>query len=346
MCTRKRICVAVGCVTLVLAGCGEGTPDTPAALAATAVSTMPLPTSTLPPPTTAAGPEAPPGPYVDRVFRIDDTHGWISGPIYVAVVEDGQLRTVMSDRRVFGINPIDRDTAWAVVDSGSLSFGQLRRDGTFVAMSMLSIRQADLASVSIASSGDSIWLVADMVSGSAFSVGRLFVSNDGGNRFEERVAPAAGDVAFVARGQAVLVGGVDDPSTRGHIFATSDGGRSWHDGTVVAPAQSVERLFSPTVINSRIAVPALLRLGPGNELTLRVFVGDTDNNVWSEVARQAAPYISIVGVSADDADTMWWFRSESICRQFKADCATYWTLESVAGGKPPTLVIAGRYADI
>jgi hypothetical protein len=86
---RKWICVTVGCVALVVAGCGEGTPDTPAVLAATAVSTMPLPTSTLPPPTTPAAPEAPPGPYVDRVFRIDDTHGWISGPLYVAVVEDG-----------------------------------------------------------------------------------------------------------------------------------------------------------------------------------------------------------------------------------------------------------------
>src|SRR5437899_759756 len=101
---RGSCIAAVLTTVLCAAGCGGGSPSPPAALNATQVSTLPIPTA-------GTAPTAPLGPFVDRVFRIDATDGWISGQSYIAVIDRGQLRAVVSDRRVFGISPIDRESA-------------------------------------------------------------------------------------------------------------------------------------------------------------------------------------------------------------------------------------------
>jgi hypothetical protein len=269
-------------------------------------------------------------------------NGWVSGYSYVAAVIDGRLQPVLNDRRVFGVDPIDRDVALAVIESdGGLSFGRLGRDGTFVEMAALAPHAAEVSRVSIARSGDRVWLLARMATSTQFSIGRLFVSTDGGTRFVEGGAPAAGDIALLANGDAVLVGGVDDPSIRAQIFVTTDG-ILWHYSAIDALNRAVDRLFRPTIIDSRLVVPAGQRKGTTNDLFLRFIAGAGDNTLWTDVLREEPMPLAVHDIGTDRTDAMWRLRSEGTCQGFKTDCSVEWSLESIAAGQT-TVLVTGRY---
>lgn len=339
--------VAMVVALMATAACGRATSTTTAttsvtttATTTTVPATTTAPVTSSPPVTTA--PAIPLGPVVDRVYRVDAMNGWIAGYSYVAAVTDGRLQPVLNDRRVFGIDPIDRAVALAVVESdGGLSFGRLSRDGTFVEMAALAPHAADVSRVSIATSGDTVWLLAQMATSTQFSIGRLFVSTDGGARFVEGGAPAAGDIALLANGDAVLVGGVDDPSIRAQIFVTTDGSL-WRYSAVDALNRAVDHLYRPTIIDSRLVVPVGQRKGATNDLFLRFIAGDSDSTLWTDVLREEPMPFAVYDISTDRADAMWRLRSEGMCQGFKTNCSVEWSLESLAAGQT-TVLVTGRY---
>jgi photosystem II stability/assembly factor-like uncharacterized protein len=63
-----------------------------------------------------------------------------------------------------------------------------------------------------------------MMSGSSFSVGRLFATRDGGITWSERSAPIGDEVKFIDAQRGWLVGG----PAGNQIYQTRDGGVTWH----------------------------------------------------------------------------------------------------------------------
>ncbi len=83
------------------------------------------------------------------------------------------------------------------------------------------------------------WLALKLGSGSSFSVGRLYASQDGGLTWEARSLPVGGAVVFADPDRGWVVGG----PAGNQVFRTSDGGLSWQ------PQQLPELPFGETSLS-------------------------------------------------------------------------------------------------
>jgi hypothetical protein len=75
------------------------------------------------------------------------------------------------------------------------------------------------------------WVMVKLQSGSSFSLGRLFVTRDGGVSWETRDAPAGDPVSFIDANTGWMVGGPAQDS----IYYTRDGGQTWQLQTIALP---------------------------------------------------------------------------------------------------------------
>jgi len=67
------------------------------------------------------------------------------------------------------------------------------------------------------------WLAVKLKSGSSFSLGRLWATQDGGNTWEEISLPLGEPVKFLDAGRGWVAGG----PAGGELYRTLDGGRTW-----------------------------------------------------------------------------------------------------------------------
>jgi len=81
---------------------------------------------------------------------------------------------------------------------------------------------------------DTAWVVLRLQSGSSFSQGRLFATQDGGASWEERSAPAGEPVKFVDAAQGWMVGGPAGEA----LYQTLDGGWTWQQMVIALPNNS------------------------------------------------------------------------------------------------------------
>jgi photosystem II stability/assembly factor-like uncharacterized protein len=81
--------------------------------------------------------------------------------------------------------------------------------------------------------GEHIFVVLKLQSGSSFSVGRLFASQDGGNSWEERTAPGGDPVYFLDGGQGWMTSGPAFDA----LFRTQDGGWTWQRMEGILPVE-------------------------------------------------------------------------------------------------------------
>jgi len=82
---------------------------------------------------------------------------------------------------------------------------------------------------------DDAWMVLKLVSGSSFSLGRLFATQDGGRTWQERSAPLGEAVQFVDDQRGWMAGG----PAGDQLYRTLDGGLTWQPQEIDLPAALV-----------------------------------------------------------------------------------------------------------
>jgi photosystem II stability/assembly factor-like uncharacterized protein len=75
------------------------------------------------------------------------------------------------------------------------------------------------------------WIALQRTSGSAFSLGTLFITSDGGETWKYREMPDYGEITFLDRFTGWLVGGVFND----HLSVTNDGGLTWFTEHIPPP---------------------------------------------------------------------------------------------------------------
>lgn len=162
------------------------------------------------------------------------------GPLADAIFADARHALAVSvdvrdtDRTVLGIHrTTDAGGSWS---SGSL---EVHPSVGAVSLSCLDAQTCSL--------------VAQRQSSSNFRIGDLFVTGDGGQTWEPRTLPSAGDIVFVTEQRAWLVGG----PIRDQLFVTSDAGLTWTPVSPPAPRGAAGMLRSygvPTFPSERLGV--------------------------------------------------------------------------------------------
>ena len=148
--------------------------------------------------------------------------------------------------QILGVEFIDAQRGWLVSPdtSGKLSVFQTVDGGrswqTFaLPTSSLDAATAHLDFIDVQNG----WVSLKMVSGSSFSVGKLFATQDGGRTWEERTVPLGEPVQFTDRFNGWVAGGPADED----FYVTTDGGYTWNESSQRAYSFSAGALDIPNL---------------------------------------------------------------------------------------------------
>jgi hypothetical protein len=123
---------------------------------------------------------------------------------------------------------------------------------------------------------DTARLVLKLQSGSSFSQGRLFVTQDGGVSWEERSAPAGEPVKFVDAARGWMVSG----PTGETLYQTLDGGWTWQRQEIGLPDQNRVISGLPWFDSDRTGwLPVLSGRDSGEKMVL--FTSRNGGETWS-----------------------------------------------------------------
>ena len=130
--------------------------------------------------------------------------------------------------QILGVEFIDPLQGWLVSpsDQGEISIHQTMDGGENWQASILPASSLDVATAYLEFiDGQVGWVTLKMVSGSSFSIGQLFATQDGGRHWEERTVPLGEPVQFSDPMQGWVAGGPADDQ----YYATADGGYTWQE---------------------------------------------------------------------------------------------------------------------
>lgn len=128
--------------------------------------------------------------------------------------------------QILGVEFIDPQQGWLVSpnDKGELSVHQTVDGGQSWQAFTLPTSALDVAAAYLEFiDGQTGWVTLKMVSGSSFSVGQLFATQDSGRTWEEQSIPLGEPVQF----SDALQGWVSGGPAGDQYYATADGGYSW-----------------------------------------------------------------------------------------------------------------------
>jgi photosystem II stability/assembly factor-like uncharacterized protein len=182
-----------------------------------------------------------PGEVVVTSYFLDATRGW-------AVITDNSPPDEFHGVRV--VRTIDGGRTWVGSHFDRSSFRDLQR--------AIAVPKA-LWFVD----GDHGWLEWKESTSSAFDVGLLFSTVDGGKTWRELPIPNGGELRFYSRKVGWLVGGGSDQN----LYVTRDGGETWKEVSVRAPSNCDK--CSPDF--------SLPKFRGGSNGTLRVVFRDDSN---------------------------------------------------------------------
>jgi photosystem II stability/assembly factor-like uncharacterized protein len=123
------------------------------------------------------------------------------------------------------------------------------------------------------------WIEVSLATGSAFSAGDLFRTDDGGVTWSQAKSPAAGVIAFATPSNGWLAGGVG----QGQLFATQDGGQTWSATVPPLPAgtSAANVTYTLTERAGGVGLAADIAGSPGATLLFNL----TGQNTWHLVQR-------------------------------------------------------------
>ena len=130
--------------------------------------------------------------------------------------------------QILGVEFVDPQKGWLVSpdNQGELSIHQTVDGGLSWQISTLPTSALDVATAYLEFIDGQIgWATLKMVSGSSFSIGQLFATQDGGQHWEERTVPLGEPVQF----SDPLNGWVAGGPAGDQYYATADGGYTWQE---------------------------------------------------------------------------------------------------------------------
>ncbi|RMD95917.1 MAG: hypothetical protein D6812_18055, partial [Deltaproteobacteria bacterium] len=119
------------------------------------------------------------------------------------------------------------------------------------------------------------WIVVKRATSSNFSVGALFTTTDGGERWQRRTLPIGAPVVFLAEGRGWTAGG----AAGNELYRTLDRGERWERVTLAAPEEEVERAFLPRFDARGKGLLALITHRQGKRF-LTLFETDDFGDSW------------------------------------------------------------------
>lgn len=119
------------------------------------------------------------------------------------------------------------------------------------------------------------WVMVRIQSSSAFSLGALFHTEDGGNTWTKIAAPGGDPIHFTS-----IADGWTTNSVEGQIYVTHDGGQHWNPATIPLPRdQAVPTYELPTFLDEQHGVlPVTMS---GEQAMVHFFVTSDAGRSWS-----------------------------------------------------------------
>lgn len=187
--------------------------------------------------------------------RIDATNGWIIGDGHLLVTLDGGEEwndITPSGQEILGARFIDRNFGWAIgkmMNQGIMVVSKTVDGGNVWKEHRLDLGpdevfQIQSTSINLLNSRD-LWISMKLHSGSSFSIGKLFVSDDGGNTWNERTVPIGDEVYFLDKAYGWISGG----AAGDQLFYTQDGGNTWLEANIPGEPGEVRQFGRPEFIN-------------------------------------------------------------------------------------------------
>jgi photosystem II stability/assembly factor-like uncharacterized protein len=146
------------------------------------------------------------------------------------------------------------------------------------------------------------FLSLKLQSSSAFSLGRLFATQDGGRSWEERSLPLGEPVAFVDAQRGWVAGGPGG----GELYRTQDGGRTWQPQSLpFSTFQEQYYLGLPVFHNGAEGILPVTQVGLAPRM--QVFLTRDGGETWSlskEIELSEEPGMAVAFSAAPDGG--WW----------------------------------------
>jgi hypothetical protein len=221
-----------------------------------------------------------------KVDLVSPRVGWALSATGLLRTDDGgrQWRDVALETSGGGILEaafLDGEVGWAVVRSGTpdaASIQVLRTSNggeSWEAASLPGFHRGIAAASLHFLDPDTGWLVLKWQSGSSFSRGDLYATQDGGLTWEKRSAPLGEPVVFVDPGRGWMVGG---PTGDG-FYRTLDGGLTWEPQQLPGLPDGSVYLGQPQFTTPRDGLlPVTLLAEPLARLL--IFASDDGGDTW------------------------------------------------------------------
>jgi photosystem II stability/assembly factor-like uncharacterized protein len=171
-----------------------------------------------------------PTPMLREAQMVTNDMGWALQGHQLLITQDSgaswRSRTPEAVDTIFRVSFVDEQNGWLISPDldGGLLLHQTADSGLSWQTSSLPFSSPDVGAVYLdrinAQTG---WIVLKLTSGSSFSVGRLFATQDGGQTWEERSIPLGEPVQFSDAQHGWVAGGPNE----NEYFQTTDGGRNW-----------------------------------------------------------------------------------------------------------------------
>jgi len=173
------------------------------------------------------------GDPIQAAGLLSPTQGWVLSQNRLLLTNDGGInwRDISpTGGAILNATFYDGRHAWALSHpelKGGLVVSRTHDGGATWQSSPLQVDNLVAASVAEAyfdpSDTETAWLALKLRSGSSFSAGRLFLTEDGGMTWQERTLPLGEAVYFLNSQSGWVAGG----PAGDHLYFTGDGGRSW-----------------------------------------------------------------------------------------------------------------------
>jgi photosystem II stability/assembly factor-like uncharacterized protein len=183
------------------------------------------------------------------------------------------------------------------------------------------------------------WIAVKLQTGSSFSLGRLWATQDGGNTWQERSLPLGEPVNFLDAARGWVAGG----PAGDELYRTVDGGRTWQRQPLAPPEAGApgSRLVGlPEFVNEQDGLlPVTLSSTAGSAFAL--YVTRDGGESWSLETRQDLEPGSQPGSQLPfslEANGRWWAGSPDTARLYTARGASEGAARLNPAGLPEGMV--------
>ena len=226
------------------------------------------------------------GTPVTDLDLFSSSQGWVlSNGRLLITLDNGNVWSDITPAgaKILGAAFLESDHGWAISkESNTLIVHHTNDGGSTWHSTPLPLTNAQSQLVSNAYfyplSKQSTWLSLKLQSGSNFSSGLLFFTDDGGNTWEERSIPIGEDIMFVDEMTGWATGGV----TGDQLYSTQDGGRTWQPHYLPDQAKGQVEVGLPVFENPREGwLPVAVKSAESDKLV--IYQTNNGGRSWDKI---------------------------------------------------------------